>query len=86
MLNISEIEVSWGQYRGGDGFSWYIERFGQWKNYGNYGDGWGREGGEGDYWSKMKCLRKKGLRRYTVGCSDFDFFHILRYNHPSLTP
>ncbi len=21
-----------------------------------------------------------------VGCSDFDFFHILRYNHPSLTP
>jgi hypothetical protein len=22
----------------------------------------------------------------TVGCSDFDFFHILRYNHPSLTP
>ncbi len=23
---------------------------------------------------------------YTTGCSDFDFFHILRYNHPSLTP
>ncbi len=22
----------------------------------------------------------------TLGCSDFDFFHILRYNHPSLTP
>jgi hypothetical protein len=21
-----------------------------------------------------------------LGCSDFDFFHILRYNHPSLTP
>ncbi len=21
-----------------------------------------------------------------IGCSDFDFFHILRYNHPSLTP
>ncbi len=25
-------------------------------------------------------------RGYTVGCSDFDFFHILRYNHPYLTP
>jgi hypothetical protein len=23
---------------------------------------------------------------YILGCSDFDFFHILRYNHPSLTP
>ncbi len=23
---------------------------------------------------------------WTVGCSDFYFFHILRYNHPSLTP
>ncbi len=22
----------------------------------------------------------------TVGCSDFDFFHILMYNNPSLTP
>jgi len=24
-------------------------------------------------------------RGYILGCSDFDFFHILRYNHPSLT-
>jgi hypothetical protein len=24
-----------------------IERFGQWKNYENYSDGWGREGGGG---------------------------------------
>ncbi len=24
--------------------------------------------------------------RCPVGCSDFDFFHNLRYNHPSLTP
>jgi hypothetical protein len=22
----------------------------------------------------------------SLGCSDFDFFHILRYSHPSLTP
>jgi hypothetical protein len=29
-----------------------------------------------------KCER----RRYTIGCSGFDFFHILRYNNPSLTP
>jgi hypothetical protein len=21
-----------------------------------------------------------------LGCSDFDFFHILKYKHPSLTP
>jgi hypothetical protein len=51
MLNISEIEVSWGQYRVYPGAMVLlgIERFGQWKNYGNYGDGWGREGGEGNY-------------------------------------
>ncbi len=26
------------------------------------------------------------VEEYAIGCSDFDFFHILRYNHPSLTP
>jgi hypothetical protein len=28
----------------------------------------------------------KGGGACAVGSSDFDFFHILRYNHPSLTP
>jgi hypothetical protein len=27
----------------------------------------------------------RGALGCTLGCSDFDFFHILRYNHPSLT-
>jgi hypothetical protein len=29
---------------------------------------------------------KIGMTRCSLGCSDFDFFHILRHNHPSLTP
>ncbi len=28
----------------------------------------------------------RGMEACTLGCSDFYFFHILRYNHPSLTP
>ncbi len=36
--------------------------------------------------SYIRKFRGIGCTARTVGCSDFDFFHILRYNHPSLTP
>jgi len=59
---------------------------------GNHRKGTAEGGKEKDEYCIRHSVKQPSCRAWAakqpspVGCSDFDFFHILRYNHPTLAP